>query len=267
MKKGFFTVTWIFLLACQQTQHKQEINTPAATVPEPARALQAEVEKHPDSARLRMLLVNQLDSLGAAEQALVQMNALIRKDSLNDIYWIRKAQLQQALHDTSGALRSYRFAIRIYPSPDAMLAAANLFAEKKDSTALHICKEVNALSMGREYAAHTAFISGVYYARTGQMKKALVFFDQTLTNDYHYMEAYMEKGFLFFDTGKPAEALQVFTMATQVNPAYADAWYWKGKCQEQQLQKENAIKAYQQALTLDPGLKEAGAALQRLGAK
>jgi tetratricopeptide (TPR) repeat protein len=267
MKKGFLIVLGILVLSCGQEKKPQPAGSAANLVPEPAKALQDAVIKYPDSAALRMTLVDRLDSLGAAEQALQQLNELIRKDSLNNIYWLRKASLQQTLHDTAGALRSYRYAIRIYPSPDAMLSAANLLAEKKDSTALRICREVDAMSPGHEYSAHAAFITGVYYARTGKSAKAMDYFEQTLLNDFHYMEAYMEKGFLLYDGGKTAAALKIFETATRVNARYADAWYWAGKCRERLQHAANALKAYQQAAALDPGLKEASAAVERLAAK
>lgn len=223
--------------------------------------------QHPDSAGLRLKLVDALDSLGAYKQAMGQMDSLIRKDSLNYGFWYRKALLQETAHDTPGALRSYRYAIRIYPSPDAMLAAANLLAEKKDSTALQICKQVNDLRMGREYTAHCSFITGVYYARRGDKTRALQSFDNCISHDYTYAVAYMEKGFLLYDAKKIKEALAVFETLARVKLTYADAYYWIAKCREALQQPQEAIGNYRKALQLDPSLKEAANALQRLGAK
>ena len=175
--------------------------------------------------------------------------------------------MQENTHDTGGALKSYRNAIRVYPSPDAMLAAANLLAEKKDSMALQLCKQVAEFRMGREYTAHCSFITGIYYARTGNKQKAMDAFNKTLINDLNYMEAYMEKGFLLYDATKTKEALQVFQTAVTVKNTYADGYYWIAKCDEILNNKTEAINNYQKAVTLDPTLKEAAASLQRLGNK
>ncbi len=222
------------------------------------------VARNPDSTGLRFQLVDALDSLGAYQQALKQVDSLISKDSLNYALWYRKALVQENTHDTTGALRSYRYAIRIYPSPDAMLAAANLLAERKNDTALLITRQVASFRMGREYMAHVHFINGVYYARTGDKKKAVDEFNNCIINDFNYMEAYMEKGFIYFDDKRIPEAIKVFQTVITVKNTYADGYYWLAKCNEALNNKAEAVNNYQRAYTMDPELVEAAAALKRL---
>lgn len=224
------------------------------------------VAKNPDSTGLRFQLVDALDSLGAYQQALTQVDSMIRKDSLNYALWYRKALVQENIKDTTGALRSYRYAIRIYPSPDAMLGAANLLAERKNDTALLIAKQVASFRMGREYTAHVHFINGVYYARTGDKQKAIDEFNNCIINDFNYMEAYMEKGFIYFDEKKIPEAAKVFQTVITVKNTYADGYYWLAKCNEASNNKAEAVSNYQRAYAMDPKLNEAAAALKRLGA-
>lgn len=254
-------------IACK---NDPKIKTPGSLaqdqVPPPVQDLFNKLNKYPDSIRLRMQLVDALDSLGAYRLALGQMDSLIRNDSLNYGYWYRKAMLQETSRDTNGALRSYRYAIRIYPSPDAILAAANLLAEKKDSSALLLCQQVADLHMGRAYTAHCHFITGIYLARTGNQSKAIEAFDNCILNDLNYMEAYMEKGFLYFDAQKTREALAVFRTVTTLKNTYADGYYWVAKCEEKLKHPAEAIDNYKKSLTLDPGLTEANDALKRLGA-
>ncbi|MGG2334294.1 tetratricopeptide repeat protein, partial [Salmonella enterica] len=85
-----------------------------------------------------------------------------------------------------------------------------------------------------------------------------------IKENYTYMEAYMEKGFIYYDAKKINEALQIFQMAANINNTYADAYYWQAKCYEALNKKENAIKNYQLALKIDEHLKEATQALERL---
>ena len=121
--------------------------------------------------------------------------------------------------------------------------------------------------MGREYTAHAAFIEGVYYARTGSKEKAMNAFNTCIANDLNYTEAYMEKGFLYYDDKKISEALQVFQTLVKVKNTYADGYYWSAKCYEALNNKTEAIAYYQKSLVLDPKLKEAGEALKRLERK
>jgi tetratricopeptide (TPR) repeat protein len=267
--KPWKIVFCVLLLAACKNDPKEKVpgTLPQEDMPAPVQNLLSKLEQNPDSSSLRMRLVDALDSLGAYKQALQQLDLLIKKDSLNYGLWYRKALLQENTRDTTGALRSYRYAIRIYPSPDAMLAAANLLAEKKDTTALQICQELMASGMGREYAAHCYFITGVYYARAGNHTKAIESFNSCIRNDLNYMEAYMEKGFLYFDNHQTREALQVFQTVVTIKNTYADGYYWIAKCKEILKQPAEAIDNYRKSLTLDPKLAEAAAALNRLGVK
>jgi tetratricopeptide (TPR) repeat protein len=264
MKRFIVPILFLTIIGCKQ-QEKSD-SPKQLVIPEAAQKLYDAVSKYPDSTALRIQLVNALDSVGALQPALAQMDSLIVRDSLNFGIWFHKAQLSEKANDTVGALRAYDKAARIYPSPDALLSMANLYAEKKDVKAIILCDQVEQLRLGREYLAHCSFIKGVYYARTGELVKALTSFDRCIANDYQYMEAYMEKGFVFYDIKQSDKAIAVFNQAIEIRPTYADAFYWLGKTYEQKGDKEQAVKEFQRSLVLDPSIKEAKDALKRLGA-
>jgi tetratricopeptide (TPR) repeat protein len=178
--------------------------------------------------------------------------------------WFTKAQLQESGKDTAAAIDSYTKAINIYPTIEAQLHLANLYAETKNAKALAICANVQRLGMGRETDAHCQFISGVYYARKGETTQALRFFDKAINDNYMLMEAYMEKGFLYYESKNYSSAFKTFETAITVNNTYADAYYWRAKCREAMGNKAEAILDYQRALGLDKQLKEAANALKRL---
>ncbi len=257
-------IALFFLVACQQQEKK--LIQEEAELPAEAKRLYSAVSEYPDSISLRVQLVNALDSAGALPLALAQMDSLIKRDSVNFGIWFHKAQLSEKAMDTAMALYCYQTAARIYPAPDALLSMANLLAEKKNVQAIKICDEVESMRLGREYLAHASFIKGIYFARTGEITKALTFLDRCIGNDYQYMEAYMEKGFLFYDNKQTDKAIGIFEKALEVRATYADASYWLAKCFETKGEKEKAIVQYQKTLVLDPGIKEANEALRRLGA-
>lgn len=262
--KHILLLSLVFLLSCKQKE-KNLIRKDAA-IPAEARVLYDAVNQYPDSISLRVQLVNILDSAGALPLALAQMDSLIQKDSTNFGIWFHKAQLCEKAMDTAMALQCYQRAVHIYPSPDALLSMANLLAEQGNVEAVAICDEVESLRMGREYLAHASFIKGVYFSRTGEIVKAMASFDRCIGNDYQYMEAYMEKGFILYDTRQTDKAIAVFEQVLEIRPTYADASYWLAKCFETKGEKDNAILQYQKTLVLDPSIKEAGEALKRLGA-
>jgi tetratricopeptide (TPR) repeat protein len=144
------------------------------------------------------------------------------------------------------------------------LALANLYAETKNPKTLNICQQIDNLGLGREYDAYTAFFAGIFFSRMGNKDKALFFFDKSIANNYTFMEAYLEKGYVYFDTKKYDKALAVFKMAAEVKNRFADAYYWQGKCYEALNQKTEAVTKYQQALGFDNSMVEADAAIKRL---
>jgi tetratricopeptide (TPR) repeat protein len=224
----------------------------------------AQVKQSPDSAGLRLKLVAALDSVGAYKPALEHLDSLIKKDSLNYGLWFTKGRIAEDAGDTLLAMKSYDIALRIYPSADAMLGLANLYAEQKNERALLICTQVKRMSLGREYDAHADFISGIYNARTHNIAKALAFFDDCIANDYTYMEAYIEKGLVYFDNKQYNEALNVFKFASTVNALDADPYYWQGRCYEMMNVKDSAALRYKQALNLQKGDKQIEEALKRV---
>lgn len=226
--------------------------------------LKDDIKRYPDSAGLRMRLINSFDSLKMYKDAISQTDSLIRRDSLNNGLWFTKGQLQEDDRDTSAAIGSYIRAVKVYPSVEAQLHLANLFAETKNSKALVLTDNVRKLGMGRETDADCNFIDGVFYSRTGDSKRATEAFDKAINDNYTLMEAYMEKGFVYYDSKNYAEALKVFERAITVNNTYADAYYWRAKSEEAQGNKTDALNDYKRSLGLDQQLKEAAAAIKRL---
>jgi TolA-binding protein len=67
-----------------------------------------------------------------------------------------------------------------------------------------------------------------------------------------------------FENQKYSDAARTFQLALKVSAAYADAYYWLGKCQEALGEKDEAKLNYQRAYGLDKSLTEAKEAADRL---
>ncbi|MGI8634342.1 MAG: tetratricopeptide repeat protein [Segetibacter sp.] len=263
MKKLIFIfITASFIASC--SNHDK-----AATAVDEAKLrviddLSKQVRENPDSAGLRMKLVNSFDSLKMYKEAIAQTDSLLKRDNHNNGLWFTKGQLQEDNRDTAAAILSYEKALNIYPSIEAQLSLANLFAETKNPNALKICRNASAMGLGRETDASCNFIAGIYFARIGEKKQALQLFDKAINDNYTLMEAYMEKGFIYYDSHNYQQALQTFETALTINKTYADAYYWKGKCNEAMGNKPEAVLNYKRSLGLDKQLKEAQEAITRL---
>ena len=222
------------------------------------------INAHKDSAILRQQFVGILDSLTMYPLAIEQVDSLILKDTLNNELWLTKAQLHENNKDTAEAIRSYEKALQIYPSVETQLYLANLFAENRNPKALALCRNVNNMGMERGTEANCNFIAGIYFARTGNNTKAIDLFDKAINENYTLMEAYMEKGFIYFESKNYLQSLKTFAIAIKINNQYADAYYWNAKCNEAMGNKEEAILNYKRALGLDKQMIEAKEALEKM---
>ncbi len=224
-----------------------------------------QLKLYPDSGGLRLQYALALDSIGKYKEALQQTDLLITKDSINYGLWFAKGNIAENAQDTMLALQSYSRAAHVYESPDVLLALANLYAEQKDKRAILFCSRVKAFGLGRDYDANCSFITGVYYSRMHDMSNALKYFDNCIENNYTYMEAYIEKGLLYFDASQYNKALSIFQLASTVNNLYADAYYYQARCYEMLNIKDSAILNFKQSLQIDPNMKEAQEHLKQLG--
>jgi tetratricopeptide (TPR) repeat protein len=262
----FLTVMSCILFSCHNRDtsfHEEDASKNALNAL--LKNMQQQLKQFPDSPGLRLQYAFTLDSVERYKEALAQMDSLIKKDSANYGLLYAQGQIAEDAHDTLLALKSYSGAARLYESPDVLLALANLYAEMKNERAILFCSRVKALGLGREYDAHCAFITGVYFARLHKTEDAVKYFDECIANNYTYMESYIEKGLAYFDAGQYDKALPVFQLASTVNNLYADAYYYQARCYEMTNKKDSAVVLFKQALQLDPTLDEAKAHLKKLG--
>ena len=268
LMKNWISVIFILLtLGCtNSSQHKKSTvdeNEPKGEI-EIYRSL---LKKYPDSLELHQQFIKYLDSVKNYSKAIQEIDQLIQKDSINQGLWYQKGLLAQKTKDTTTAIKSYRMANAIYPNAVYMLSLANLLAEQKNKESLLICNNIKTIFPERDHLADIFFIKGLYYARMANNTKALSYFDSCLITNYRYIEALMEKGFILFDNQQHSAALAIFGAVNQIDPLYADGYFWKAKCFEKNKQIPEAIEQYQKAQSLDPALKEATIALQQLQKK
>ena len=263
-------LTIAMLAACHNSDTKKTAangDNPANSYPAFVGELMDAVKQQPDNNPMRVRLALVLDSLGQYSTAFNQIDTAVTKDTGNNVLWIKRGNIAEDAGDTLAAMYSYAKALHIYETPDALLWLAKLYAETKNPRALLIASRIKALALGKQYDAHSAYVAGVYYARTGKEQEALEKFDECIGYNYTYMEAYIEKGMVYFDNKQYADALDVFQFAATVNSLNADAYYYQAKCYEAMQKKDSAVQKYKQSLSLNKGLKEAHDGLKRLGAE
>lgn len=265
MKKliQLLSIAFIFC-ACNNSNKEQPVTKQETPVQE--QEMKDAIEKYPDSVPLRANLILYYQKNGSLEMAMAETDRAIAKDSTNTDLWDKKAELFASQDDTANAIKAYEKAIEIFPDPQFVMAVGWMYAKTKNPKALEMGDAL--LEATKAHAAKEGMlIKGLYYATTGDPKKALTFFDNCLAMDYTYMFAYREKAIVLYDTGKYDDAINVLSKAVTLQNTFDEGYYWMGKCYEKLKQRDNAIKNYNKALLYNPDFIEAKDALAQLGVK
>ncbi len=253
----------LLLIVVSCTNSKKEKTVSTLSYPPEIEQLIRQSAADSNNIELKQQLINSLDSAKLYQESLHQIDLLIKKDSLNHQLWSQKGGLFEHLKDTSAAIKCYLNSIKIYPTPVALFSLAILYAETKNPIFEIVAENIDKVYTTKESLPNIYFVKGIYQARRGNTAKAEKYFDSCIHLNYHYLEAYMEKGFIYFDQQKNQSALTIFETVINIDPMYADGYYWTGKCYEQLGNKDAAIYYYQKANTLDTTITEAKKAIQQ----
>lgn len=226
--------------------------------------LEGALKEIPESYLLRLSLARAYDALNRTGDALKVCDALLQAIPDEPDVLVFKSELQDKKGDSSGALLSMGKAYSLVPGNTPLgFKLAYKYAESKNRKALSLCDSLIRGDSLKLYA-EPYYIKGIYYANTGDKANALRMFDETIRHSYNYLNAYVEKGKILVDQKKPAEAYTVFQLANRIKPAFPDAYYWMGVCQEALGQKTEARQNYEKAYELDKTFTEAKEAKERL---
>ena len=178
-------------------------------------------------------------------------------------FWYRRGAIQLQQGDTATAIASMQTAVQKEPMfMEPLLDIASVYAARSDSNAITATDKVIRIASDPRIQSEARFIQGLYYSNTNDKAKALASFDECIKNDYTFLDAYVEKGLLLYDSKEYKAALAVFEQTIQVSNTFAEGYYNAGRCEEALGNKAEAKLYYQKALGLDKDFKAAKAALE-----
>ena len=271
MKKTIvFLSLLILLFSCKNDDKKLEHNATKKVeliVPEQIQLLINQSKKDTTNIDLQLKISQAFDSVKMYKQALVYLDKVIATDSLNNDYWLRRGRICKNLPDTAAAIKAFTYAEKIYPTPITLQELANLLAETRNPITINVCNKLIQMNPSGDYNAQAYFFMGVYFSKINDKQKAVTLFDKSINQDFHFADAYIEKGFIYFTNKEYKKALQVYEQLNAVNPTNADGYYWQAKCNEILSNKTKAIQLYKKAIQLDGTITQANEALQRLETK
>ncbi|RYG46847.1 MAG: tetratricopeptide repeat protein, partial [Chitinophagaceae bacterium] len=229
--------------------------------------LQEAVRELPGSIYLRLLLARSYDAQQQTDKAINVCDEILLTDSNQVNVLVLKADLLEKKNDLPGMISVLQKAYRLVPG-NLQLGNKLMYqyAETKNPAALSLADSLIRKDSLRMHA-DPYYVKGLYYSNINDKVNAIRLFDQTIQRDHRYLNAYIEKGKILLDQKKTADALKTFQLAITVNPAFADAWYWFGQCQEALGQNADATLSYEKAYSLDKTFIEAKEAAERISRK
>lgn len=222
------------------------------------------LDELPKSLFLQLLLARAYEAAGQVPEAIRVCDQIVAEapDQVNAL--MLKAELLQNQGNDTEAASTLEQAYALLPGNRTLAEElAYLYAESQNPRALVLTDSLLKVDTLGQYSS-PFYIRGNYYAIKKNKAEAIKWYDKTLQRDHRYLNAYIEKGKLYFNDGETDKAMATFQLANTVSPAFADAWYWIGRCQEKTGQLKEAKLSYQKAASLDPDFKEAKEAADKL---
>ncbi|MGG9972459.1 tetratricopeptide repeat protein [Ferruginibacter sp. SUN002] len=256
----------LLIMACNNSNS----NSAAVALPEVEKNLKADIEKYPDSAKLKDSLINYYTINGNYSQAIAEIDKFIKKDTANAVWWDTKAQLYFQNNDTINSIKALEKAVEINADPEYIISLGAAYAQARDPKALTM-SDALLLTPTARAQTYAIFIKGLYYNSVSDYAKAIPYFDECIRSNYIFMDAYTEKVIALLGMGKYNDALGVAKKTVTISNTYPDGYYWMGRCYEKLNDKNEAIRNYQAAIELAAQVNDdyilARDALGKLGVK
>ncbi len=218
----------------------------------------------PNSFLLQVTLARAYNAQNKTEEALQLCNILLEKNPEQTALLKMKAELLDKKGNTAESISMLEKAYSLTPFDiELNYELAYKYAENKNAKVIGLCDSLIKIDT-LQIHAEPFYYKGIYFSNTGDKAKALTLFDEAITYNKYYMNAFIEKGRILYEQKKYADAYQVFKLANTLSNTFPDAYYWMGKCQEALGQKEEAKLNYQRAYSLDNTFTDAKEALDKL---
>ena len=251
------------LFGCSTGPDKKAIAQDTSTV---AR-LRSSIAAFPDSAALRIRLLDAYESGRDIPSAMQLLDSLFAQDSTVAYLHYRKARLWLSDHDTTRAISSLKRAMAYAPdNTDILLELGYVLSDRGDAEARTIAETIINVSKDPDTRSRGRLLKGIYYSNKGDKASALKEYDASIVDNYTFMDAFIEKAIVLYEMKKYDDALSTLDKAQAIRPADAEVYLWKGKCQQASGYRAEAMDDYRKCLGLDPGMKEASELLAILEA-
>lgn len=201
-------------------------------------------------------------------KAIKHINDALRNDEQLPMAYYLKGRIYKETGDTVLAASSYQTAIEVDPEfYDAYIEVGLLYASAKSDLALEYYRTATEL---RPQSVEAWYNMGLYLQQTGTKTNARFYeafdaYDKIIEIDPSNATAPYNKGYIYLEYLQEYDsAATYFTKATELYPGYFQAYYNKGLALESLGKKQEALREYNRALSLQPDYTPAAIAKGRV---
>ena len=215
-------------------------------------------EQFPDSIPLQLQYHQQIFLNGDQKDALEGLMKLSDKyperiDLLNEL-----AVLALQNKDTALSIHYLNRSMELKPNQsDAAFMLAGIYAAQKDPNWKKITQHLIHQKEDLLASARGYYLIGIQLANEKKIKEAIAAFDSSITQNFTFVDAYIEKAILLYDTDQTDQAIDLLYKALELNRKSADIPFWLGECYLKNKNEEKAFAFYEQTLHLDPEYQSA----------
>lgn len=196
------------------------------------------------------------------QKSIANINDALRADVTNpEAYFLKGMNLKET-GDTAGAISSFQTATEQDPRYyDAFMQLGLLLGARRDSLAVDYLN--NAIRIDSQ-STEARYAAAMFWQENGRPGRAKRIYREIILIDPQNENAFYNLGYLFFFGDSLELAFKHFDFAVKVSPAYAKAWFMRGRCLEAMGNNEGALKDYHHSLNLQPDFELASKAIGRL---
>lgn len=223
-----------------------------------------------DSISINIQKASDFIEVGKSDKAIKLLESEIKVNLLNTRLLNNLSMAYLSSTDTISAIKTIQQSLAVDSSqPDATYQLGFLFAAKKDERALSVANVlIKQQGLNKEQLiAQGHYIKGLYFVNTGKTMLAIKEFDESIINNYTFLDAYIEKGIALFELNKFDESLKILSKSIEIDRYQADVYFWMAKNHEELGNTEDAKYYYQQTLDLAPDFESAKTGLSSLSNK
>jgi tetratricopeptide (TPR) repeat protein len=232
------------------------------------KVLEQALEIHPDT--IMLLLVHSEMNLLVKHynEALISSEKVLKLSPLNVEGLFMRGQILKYMGDTLSAIGNFQTAVEQNADHiDAYMQLGNVFSAKKEKIALQYYD--NALRIdSTSYEAlkgKAAFYHQNYTKENGLLEKTKEAYERLIYHHPQQANGSYDYGLFFMEEKDYEQAAHFMGIATQYDPTFGDAYYYKGLALENLGQMDAAILSYNNAVNNGNRFERAEKALERLG--